>query len=485
MSHDRKRVCVGRGGLVAPGLCTRSGPKGRESRHIALGHPHYQILAPIGMYHKTTGRGDLILMKKGLMSTMLLLACLAMAQVAGAATVTFAYQWGDGTPQAQGVQAALEVFHKKHPGITVEQQSGYPRDKYMAAVAGGAPPDALFVGAQYVIPDGVAGLLTPLDSMIRRAKIDMSEYIQPMVVQTQWGGHTYALPWNADINFALLRNRTLLEEGGFNPDQETRYVSEIDEVARKLTRVDADGYIHVAALFPWEAGSVANALLTWGLAFGGSFYEPEARRFTSSDPRNQAALEWMFSQKQRLLSGTVASLRQGLKAGVHEAASNRLVFALVWPQRVGPLLTAAPDLRFSLGPVPHLPDGGNINPVWVAGPTLAIPTGASHAEEAFTLIEFLTRNPQGVAAFSQMVGAIPAHMRSPYLRELAKDPVLSVFFDLTQYARFSRPPVPNQPFWTEKANAAVNGVLNGQTTPKAALEEMDRLVTEEFRKYLK
>ena len=394
----------------------------------------------------------------------------------GTTTITFGFPWGHGHPFLEGLEEAIKAFEAEHPDIKVEVEPGYTNDKLRVAVASGLAPDVYQEGVGNVIPNSVAGMFMPLDSYIERYNIVLDEEFIPAVLPLlRWEGKTYALHWVADVNFAFFRNHEILESAGFDASADINYIDEVEEIIQKTTRTNPNGTVEQVGLVPWAAGDLANGLLTWGLAFGGSFYDLEAQEFTTDHPRNIEALEWMQSFLVRgwWAPGAPTSLD-----------TRQVATGLAWPTAVGHIRNVHPDLQFSLGPIPHKREGGNPNPVWVAGPSLTIPVGSKNPDAAFELINFLVRDPVGSSLFARTANAFPANRNSVYLAELAEDPEWRPFFQQSLAIRFSRPPVPNSSYWIQAGNAAVNRTLWENVDAARSLIQMQFDVTTNLRELL-
>ena len=406
----------------------------------------------------------------------ILLAIFSPAVLGATTTITFGFPWGHGHPFLTGLEEAIAAFEAAHPDIKVEIEPGFTNDKLQVAVLAGLAPDVYQEGVGNVIPNSVAGLFTPLDPFIERYGIVLeNEFIPAVLPLLRWEGSTYALHWVADINFAFFRNHEIFESAGLDGAAEINYIDEVEQIIQKTTRTNPDGTFEQVGLVPWAAGDLSNGLLTWGLAFGGSFYDLEAREFTTDHPRNVEALEWMQS-----------FLTRGWWApGAPQSLDTRKVaMGLAWPSAVGNIRNTHPDLDYSLGSIPHRRDGGNPNPVWVAGPTLTIPTGSRNPDAAFALINFLTRDPVGSSIFARAANAFPANRNSLYLAELAENPEWMPFFLQSLDIRFSRPPVPNSSFWIRAGNEAVNRVITGSVDASRSLIQMQAEVTANLREFL-
>ena len=389
--------------------------------------------------------------------------------------LTFGFPWGDGHPYIDGLKAAAELLEKDH-GIVLDIQAGYNTDKLTVAIAAGVPPDVVQRGVGEILSNAVSGILMPLEPFLEKHRINLlNDFFPAALPLLQWNNSTYALHWVPDINFLFMKNHEILQEAGIDPLQEILYTDQVDTIAQRVSQMSSEGTASRVGFVPWAAGEPANALLTWGLAFGGSFYDLDQGVFTTDKPENIAALEWIVSYKSNGWVPTGASM---------DPASGRVALGFAWPAVIMTIKGRSERFDFSLAPIPHKKDGGNPNPVWVGGPCLALPTGAKHPDEAFQVIDFLIRDPVGSVAFAKTANVFPAYRKSPYLRQIMDDPDWRPLFEQSLAVKYSRPPVPNSVFWIRAGNAAVNRALAGME-PANSLRQMQHEVTVDLQELLK
>lgn len=116
----------------------------------------------------------------------------------------------------------LRQFEQLYPWITVENQVGSPGQaadqKYTVAIISGAGPDVWMVQRNRVPEFVEKGLLQPLDPFMEQEAFNMNIFYPSEQASCQYLGKTYVLPMPAASLSLLYYNRTLLSQGGYNPD---------------------------------------------------------------------------------------------------------------------------------------------------------------------------------------------------------------------------------------------------------------------------
>ena len=98
-------------------------------------------------------------------------------------------------------------------------------------------------------------------------------------------GRLYALPFQTGIR-GLYANVAHLREAGLRPDQPPRTMTELDQLAVRLSQQSGDGFSRLG-FRPWAGNS---HFYTWGWLFGGEFFDDRANRCTANHPKNVEAM---------------------------------------------------------------------------------------------------------------------------------------------------------------------------------------------------
>ncbi|MDQ7905404.1 ABC transporter substrate-binding protein [Phytohabitans sp. ZYX-F-186] len=144
--------------------------------------------------------------------------------------------WGD-AKRAEKTQAALDIFQRKHEGITVKieyQDSGPYKDKLATRFAAGDPPDVMAMRMDSLREYADRGTL--LDLGQHSGAVDLSGLSESARTLAAVGDKTYGVP--AGLNaIGFVVNRTLTEKYGVSiPDGDTWSWADLASFARQVTQ---------------------------------------------------------------------------------------------------------------------------------------------------------------------------------------------------------------------------------------------------------
>jgi len=362
-------------------------------------------------------------------------------------------------------QDRIEVKTVYNPGMASGNQ------KFFLAVAAGAPPDVTFVDGTQVTEWAARGALEPIEDLVEEAGLGPDDFWEPCWKQCMYKGHIYAMTFCVDPNFAFAWNKDVFREVGLDPERPPRTLSELDEYAEKIFAFDKTGRMTRIGFVPWWTGFInANALYTWGWAFGGRFYDPETDRITCDDPKIVEALEWMLSYKDKYGITSINSLREGFGTGAEDPFFTGLIgLSFAHTSTIINAKQYAPDLDYGLSPFPTPEPGMADQSTWVGGWCVGIPKGARHKREAFEFIKWLCTSDEAGMTLITRSAQFTGYKKSAALDAAAKDPKLRVMLEVLEHAKHQRPVIPVQAFYFEAMNNAVEYALFDQMTPKEAL----------------
>jgi multiple sugar transport system substrate-binding protein len=116
----------------------------------------------------------------------------ARSDVDARMTIAFWHQFSSGTPK-QAIDTLVAEFNETNRNIFVDAiaVAGY-RDKAIAAIAAGAPPDVVYnLEAASFAP---LGMLAPLDAYIERDRVNLKDFFPVAIYESTYGGKLYGLP---------------------------------------------------------------------------------------------------------------------------------------------------------------------------------------------------------------------------------------------------------------------------------------------------
>lgn len=277
---------------------------------------------------------------------------------------------------------AKELEKKLGTKVDFQAVVGDYQAKLLSQLAGGAAPDAFYVGdaqmAQMIQAKQVIDLSDYLDSANAAVKLD--EFPEGLY---QWckpadGNGLYGLP--VDCNPSVLWfNKDVLAAAGVTTDPVQQFEAGTwtpDALADALTKVrdgGKKGMIFSNWWFEWCG---------WVTTFGGVLFDDAGKAVFDTDPKAQEGLEWLFEQYRSGNMTYAGSLPKGQGAdALFFAGQSAFVNVGRW------ILPSLKDLKFGydIAPLPS-PSGKDIMPVPVATAAIAVNAKAKNPEKALELV---------------------------------------------------------------------------------------------------
>lgn len=184
------------------------------------------------------------------------------ATKAAAKPVEITFWYGIGNKLSDDVQQMVKEFNASHPSIHVtatyqgKYSGGGPeQQKLLAALKAGTPPDLAQVEVNSMGVFANSGKLLDLTSFMNSSKIDKpSNFLNGMLVSTEWNGHYYGVPLNRSVP-VFYYNKTLFKKAGITNPPKTWDELAVD--AKKLTTGSGSskvyGYGPLVDWWPWES----------------------------------------------------------------------------------------------------------------------------------------------------------------------------------------------------------------------------------------
>ncbi len=387
---------------------------------------------------------------------------------------------------ADALTEVIAEFNATHPKIVARPLfmptgSGGENMKFFVSVAGGVPPDVIVVDGTQVASWADLGVLQPLDERIEAAGIAADDFWGPCWTQCRYHDRTWALTACADANFALVYNKQLFREAGLDPQKPPRTLEELQTYCDALTKLDDNGRIERMGFMPSYMASATNAILTWGWAFGGDFYDPTTQTFTCDDPKVVAALQWLLDWRDRYGGKTkLRSFQSGFgDAAQHPFYIGKLAMQVMYIADAQNIHKFAPNVEYGLAPLPG-PAGGEIGSSWLGGWTIALPYGGrGHEDAAFELVRWMTVDPYGTTVMARRMKLLPAYRKSPFFGEIAGDPILEAYYEILQNCRHSRPVTPANSYYMDQLLRYTSRAMEGLATPAEGMR-LARERTEDY-----
>lgn len=378
--------------------------------------------------------------------------------------VVYQYNWYGEAVVDQVYLGLAEGFQKQNPTVELELIRGSASaDKLITAIAGGSPPDLVHFERSIVIEWANKGLLQPIDNLTNQPVRRM--WFPGALSEVVHEGRLYGIPWDMDIR-GLYWNKDLVGQGGFDESRAPATMAELDDMARKLTKRDAEGKYTQLGFIPWEADNWYA--VGWLYTFGGALYNPTTKRPTVNTPNHVRGFEWLQSYGERFPNAAVASTGHPFIAG-------KMALVPHESGHVGRIAAGNPTLNYSVGEVPH-PEYGQ-NGTWLGGTAFVIPQGARNVEGACVLLDWMARK-ETQASWWRQTTRLPTRSDATAMIRSELPPPQAILLSQADVA-FGRPPLWFPAIYWTTRNAMLD-VVQLRKAPKAALDEAQRLLEMEF-----
>lgn len=348
--------------------------------------------------------------------------------------------------EVKAFEDAIAGFNKKFPQITVKATKGVQDDQITQAIRGGNAPD---VAASFTT-DNVAqwcksGAFQDLTPVIAQDGIDLS--VLPAVARsyTAFEGKQCTLPLLADA-YGLYYNKALMK-GNAPP----KTLSELAELAKKLTVRDADGTIKVAGFIP-SVQYYENSPSHLGPMVGAKWYNDDGTSAIGSDPAWKQLLTWQKELVDWYGYDKLEKFRKGLGdewSAEHPFFKGKVAMILDGEWRNAMIANDAKDLDYGTAPLPVADDKPDLyGSGFTAGTVIGVPKGAKHPQQAWELVKYLTTDTGSLVTLSNALRNVPTTKASMDSPDLAKDDRFKTFLDIFAHPKTSTLP------------ASVNSVFN-------------------------
>lgn len=305
----------------------------------------------------------------------------------------------------EGLDKYLRLYEQLHPNIEIVKQAT-PFEDYLKKIqidaASGRTADLYHVYSLWGVDLARSGLIDRPPEYVQQDVRD--NYVPVAVDGATIDGMIWGIPTEVD-NYALVYNKRLLAEAGYAEPPKTW--SELVEMAKKLTKVDARGNITqygYTFLTGWES-AVVHPYLALLYSNGGEFLSPGYKRCLLSQPAGVEALEAqvrLFKEKGTDIRGSVWDFPNGNIAMMIHA-----------PWNENNLKTTMGDRYADVGvaPVPVMKKPATVLYTWFA----AVSNQSKHKKEAWDFWMWFTSQVSGPNQTTRMgdylaqeVGAIPS-----------------------------------------------------------------------------
>ena len=389
-----------------------------------------------------------------------------------------------------GDDVAMTRFHRAEAAVggNVSAPNGsFDDQQFLAALASGNPPDLVYLDRSKVGTYAAKGAFVPLESCIKSQHIVMSQYRKPAVNEVTYKGHIYGIPEFYTARTIIADLDVLKAAHVTVKDLNTKNLARLKVVAKKMYQASG-GKVTRIGFDP----KLPEFFPLWAKAFGVDILSKDGLHARLNDPRAVAALTYAVSLINE--QGGWNKFKSFRDTWDFFGAGNQVAKNQVgaWPMEqwyYNVLASTSPSVKIVAIPFRnHI--GNVIN--YETGSAWAIPKGAKHQQAACIWMKTMTSVPTWVAAAVNRA-QIRKAKNQPYTGILTGNAIadkliykntyssINPYFDqavktFLDVQRFSFN-IPASPASAEFQNAwmdAVNRVLTGQQSPRAALNQAQK-----------
>jgi multiple sugar transport system substrate-binding protein len=306
----------------------------------------------------------------------------------------------------------LKTFEDKYPWITVDMVPGKEFTDIVRGINAGTPIDvAVDVG-----PDNVAKLcdsggwqdLTPY---MQADNVDFSATFPASVkTYTNYQGDQCALPMLTDA-YGLYYNKDLLAKAGYTEPPKT--LSELADMAKKLTTYNADGSVKVLGFDPLS-DFYEGANLYVGNAWGAKWYNDDGSSAFGTDPAWQQAFQWDkdladaigYDKLVQFKADVGGANSEWNEQNAFQVGRVAMLYDGEW--RTGYDPEAMAKLNYGTAPFPTADDKTDLyGSGLIGGTVVGVPSTAEHPSEAWLLVKELTTNSEFLSTLANKLYNVP------------------------------------------------------------------------------
>lgn len=331
--------------------------------------------------------------------------------------------------EAKAIDSAVKDFEKANPKVKVTVHSGQDDEKMAKVIATGGKIDLAISGSTDRVGSFCStGSFRDLDGVIKRDKVDMSQLSDTAKSYTSFNGKQCTLPMLADV-YGLYYNTDMFAAAGFTTPPKT--LSELEDMAMKLTTFNADGSIKTLGFNPM-IGAYESAPTHYAPSVGAKWMDGD-KSSVNSDLWKEL-MTWQKGFVDKIGYEKLQKFTAGL--GDEWSADNafqtgQLAMNIDGEWRVAFLADQKPDLHYATAPFPTADNhtdlyGGGYTSGTIAG----VAKNSQNPEAAWALLKYLTLNTDTVVKLANGIKNVPTTTDALASPNLDFPPQFTTFLDI-------------------------------------------------------
>jgi len=403
---------------------------------------------------------------EGSLFTMLLALALAGCRGGGDGRATIRF-WAMGR-EGEVVQELVRDFERENPAIHVVVQQipwGAAHEKLLTAHVGRSTPDAAQLGNTWIAEFTALRAIEPLDRRIAASPAVRPEgYFRGIWDTNVMDGVAYGIPWYVDTRVLFYR-RDLLARAGYDsvPGSWDEWRRAMEAVQRVAGKGRFAIFLPTNEYTPW---------IVFGMQAGSPLLKDGDTRGAFGDPAYRRAATFYLDLFRRGLAPAVQGASIANRYQEFERGTINMYISGPWD--VGEFRRRiSPGMQSSWATAPLPGPGGPATGVSTAGgSSLVLFRGSRHKDEAWRLIEFLSR-PEQQLRFWRLTGDLPARIEAWRDTALTNDANVRTFGRQLERV-VSTPRIPEWEQISLRLQDKVEAMVLGHAPPDSALAALDR-----------
>jgi ABC-type glycerol-3-phosphate transport system substrate-binding protein len=300
------------------------------------------------------------------------------------------------TPEQDMWPVRVPAFQQAHPHITVEPDlhAGNIQEKTAALIASDSIGDVVHTHPSAAQPQRLflGGSMRALDAYAGKDKLDLKQWYPQAVEAGRLDGKLISLPFKGKMaTVALFYNQTLFEQGGLKPPDLNTGLTDLTELAVKLTRPDGSQW-GMAGVLPKDNRSLTGTMRRWNT----QPLSADQRKAVLDTQEARAAWQWYYDAfHRRKFMDPLANAAQLFREG--KAA---MLLNLDFNQKTSIQPAAeAQGFTYSATLAPKGPTGRR-GGIWIPD-ALQLSTSTPNPDEAWLALKWFTDKETGLALAMQ------------------------------------------------------------------------------------
>ncbi len=378
--------------------------------------------------------------------------------------------WGMGV-EGEAVSKLIPEFEKENPNVKVIVQMipwSAAQEKLISAYAGESLPDVFQLGNTWIPQFKELDAIQTLDDFIQSSDVVNPEnYFEGIWKTNILNDNVYGIPWYIDTRVLFYRTDDLNKAGFRKPPATWK---QLFEIARKIKSIKQDKNKY-SILLPTNDWSV---FVIFGLQNGAELIKNNYTYANFNSDKFREAIEYLI----RFYDYGLAPKSFTEFNNIYQAfAEGYISMFISGPWNVTELekwMKGDLSKKWMTGPLPA-PDTPGVGVSLAGGASLVINNNSHHKNEAWKLIEFLSRPGTQIKLFT-LVNDLPAQKKAWEDPVIKNNQYVKAFFTQLNHVRSVPPIVEWEQIAYSKIQQYMEYIVFHKMNINEALEKLDQSV---------